>query len=97
MDSAEARAELRQALEQDEALAARFAAATNTDDLRALVSELGIEWSADIASLEEEASAVSGDLSDAELSTVSGGYTFPPTDWIYCDNPWTNVYCTLKC
>ena len=19
------------------------------------------------------------------------------TDWIYCDNPWTNAYCTAKC
>ena len=37
------------------------------------------------------------ELSDAELAGVSGGYTFPATDWIYCDNPWTNVYCTLKC
>lgn len=37
------------------------------------------------------------ELSDAELMGVSGGYTFPRTDWIYCDNPWTNVYCTLKC
>ncbi|MEI6622274.1 MAG: Nif11-like leader peptide family RiPP precursor [Actinomycetes bacterium] len=37
------------------------------------------------------------DVSDAELAGVSGGYTFPPTDWIYCANPWTNVYCTLKC
>ncbi len=37
------------------------------------------------------------ELSDAELEGASGGYTFPPTDWIYCANPWTNVYCTLKC
>ncbi|MEI6622272.1 MAG: Nif11-like leader peptide family RiPP precursor [Actinomycetes bacterium] len=37
------------------------------------------------------------DVSDAELAGVSGGYTFPPTDWIYCDNPWTNAWCTLKC
>lgn len=38
-----------------------------------------------------------GELSDAELESVSGGYTFPQTDWIYCDNPWTNYYCTMKC
>ena len=37
------------------------------------------------------------DLSDAELEGVSGGYTFPRTDWVYCDNPWTNYWCTLKC
>lgn len=37
------------------------------------------------------------EVSDAELEGASGGYTFPPTDWIYCDNPWTNAYCTLKC
>ena len=37
------------------------------------------------------------ELSDAELEGAAGGYTFPPTDWIYCDNPWTNAYCTLKC
>ena len=37
------------------------------------------------------------EISDAELEGVSGGYTFPATDWIYCDNPWTNSWCTLKC
>ncbi|MFN8125322.1 MAG: Nif11-like leader peptide family RiPP precursor [Candidatus Nanopelagicales bacterium] len=37
------------------------------------------------------------ELSDAELEGAAGGYTFPPTDWIYCDNPWTNYWCTLKC
>ncbi|MFI0432794.1 MAG: Nif11-like leader peptide family RiPP precursor [Candidatus Nanopelagicales bacterium] len=37
------------------------------------------------------------EVSDAELEGAAGGYTFPPTDWIYCANPWTNVYCTLKC
>ncbi|HNW91957.1 MAG TPA: Nif11-like leader peptide family RiPP precursor [bacterium] len=39
----------------------------------------------------------SDDLSDTELEQVAGGYTFPPTDWIYCDNPWTNAWCTLRC
>ena len=97
MESEEARAGLRKALEQDETLAARFAAATNDEELRALVAEVGIEWNADLESIAEGDTEVSGDISDAELSTVSGGYTFPRTDWIYCDNPWTNVYCTLKC
>lgn len=43
------------------------------------------------------APAAEGQLSDAELEGVAGGYTFPVTDWVYCDNPWTNVWCTLKC
>lgn len=37
------------------------------------------------------------EISDAELEGASGGYTFPQTDWIYCDNPWTNYWCTLRC
>ena len=37
------------------------------------------------------------EVSDAELEGAAGGYTFPRTDWIYCDNPWTNYWCTLRC
>jgi hypothetical protein len=97
VETEEARAALRKALEEDDALAARFAAASNDVELRDLVAEIGIEWDADFETLTEVDTAASEDISDAELATVSGGYTFPATDWIYCDNPWTNVWCTLKC
>ena len=94
MTSEEARAALRAALDNDEALAARFAAATSDAELQVIAEEAGIEWGL-AAAVEDEAAAV--DVSDAELASVSGGYTFPQTDWIYCDNPWTNAWCTLKC
>jgi predicted ribosomally synthesized peptide with nif11-like leader len=85
-----AMAALRAALEDNEELRARFAAATTEEDLVVLAREAGV--SLDTADLSEAV-----DVSDAELAQVAGGYTFPPTDWIYCDNPWTNVYCTAKC
>ena len=99
MTSEEARAALRAALENDKALAARFAAATSDAELQVIAAEAGIDWEL-AAAVEEEPAAA--DVSDAELATVSGGfgpggYAFPPTDWVYCDNPWTNVYCTYKC
>ena len=94
MTSEEARAALRAALENDEALAARFAAATSDAELQVIAAEAGIDWEL-AAAVEEE--AATADVSDAELATVSGGYTFPRTDWVYCDNPWTNYWCTLKC
>lgn len=97
MNSEETRAALRTALEQDETLAARFAAATSDEELRVVVAAAGIEWSEDLDEFVAESGEVSGEISDAELASVSGGYTFPQTDWIYCDNPWTNVWCTLKC
>ena len=84
---AEAMAALRVALEKDEALRERFAAATTDAEVAEVARRAGIE----IAAPEP------GELSDAELASVAGGYTFPRTDWIYCDNPWTNEYCTLKC
>jgi hypothetical protein len=87
----ETRSALRAALADDEVLASRFAAATTEEELRAIAEEAGVPLA-----LEEDDSGPR-DLSEEELATVSGGYTFPPTDWIYCDNPWTNVYCTLKC
>ena len=81
---------LRAAIEGDEALQARFAEATTEADVVALAAEAGIV-------LTDGDTGDATDLSDAELEQVSGGYTFPPTDWIYCENPWTNVYCTLRC
>ena len=94
MTAEEARAALRAALENDKALAARFAAATSDAELQVIAAEAGIDWELATAVEEEAATA---DVSDAELATVSGGYTFPRTDWVYCDNPWTNYWCTLKC
>ena len=44
--------------------------------------------------------AVDGDadLSDADLEAVSGGTWLPPhTARLYCDNPVTDGWCTLKC
>ena len=86
----QAMADLRAALQNDEGLRARFAEARTEADIVALAREAGVDV---------DAADPSGgvDVSDAELEQVSGGYTFPATDWIYCENPWTNVYCTLKC
>ena len=84
----ESMAALRVALESDEELRARFAAATTEAEVLALAEEVGVAL---------DQSTEPGSLSDAELATVSGGYTFPATDWVYCDNPWTNYWCTLKC
>lgn len=77
---------LRALLEQDEELKARFDAAQTQDELALLMQEAGIA-----------VPAGDQDLSDSDLEAVSGGYTFPATDWVYCDNPWTNYWCTLKC
>jgi predicted ribosomally synthesized peptide with nif11-like leader len=82
--------ELRAALDKDEALRERFTAAATEQDVLDLARESGI-------ALEAGSLGTGNELSDAELENVSGGYTFPPTDWIYCDNPWTNAYCTAKC
>jgi hypothetical protein len=90
MSPDDANAALRAALEDDEALAARFAAATSDDELHALAEELGL-------TLATEADTGSHELTESDLAAVGGGYTFPRTDWVYCDNPWTNVWCTLKC
>ena len=79
---------LREALEGDESLRARFMAAKTEEDVLALARDAGIE--VDVVPEGQE-------LSDRELESVSGGYTFPATDWVYCDNPWTNAWCTLKC
>ena len=86
---AQAMTALKAALDADPALRARFEAATSEAEIVALAQEAGIAIDRPEAQLVE--------LSEAELASVSGGYTFPQTDWIYCDNPWTNAYCTLKC
>lgn len=77
---------LRAALDSDPELKARFLEAKDDTALAALLAQAGVELPAGEA-----------DLSDSELESVSGGYTFPATDWIYCDNPWTNYWCTLRC
>ncbi len=84
----EAESALRAALENDESLRQRFAAAQTDEEVAAIAKAAGVDI---------DYPAADGELSDAELAAVSGGYTFPATDWIYCDNPWTNAYCTLKC
>jgi predicted ribosomally synthesized peptide with nif11-like leader len=81
---------LRASLAADDDLAAAFAAAQTPEDVERIAASAGL-------SIDARALANDAELSDAELASVSGGYTFPATDWIYCDNPWTNVYCTLKC
>ena len=86
----QAMAALRAALENDADLQARFAEARTDAEVVALAKEVGV-----VVAEGDLSEAV--DVSDAELEQVAGGYTFPPTDWIYCDNPWTNAYCTLKC
>lgn len=88
--NAEAMAALRTALESDESLRTQFEAATSDAEIVELAKQAGI-------ALDDSAVAPAGELTDAELAGVSGGYTFPATDWIYCDNPWTNYWCTLRC
>lgn len=75
------------------ALRLKLAAAETPEDFVRVANEHGFE-----IVIEDLPTADEGqEVSDAELAGASGGYTFPPTDWIYCDNPWTNAYCTLKC
>ena len=82
---------LRAASADNEQLRAALAAAATDEDLVRIANEHGVALTV------EDLPSENRDLSDAELEGVTGGYTFPPTDWIYCDNPWTNAYCTLKC
>lgn len=82
---------LRAASADNEQLRSALADATMDEDLVRIANEYGVTITI------EDLQPSSRDLSDAELEGVAGGYTFPPTDWIYCDNPWTNAYCTLKC
>lgn len=80
---------LSEAMAKDEKLREALGAAEDPAEFTRLAAEAGFDI--------EVTDVQSTELSDAELAGMSGGYTFPKTDWIYCDNPWTNVYCTLKC
>lgn len=84
MTPEEARAAMKSAIENDEALAARFAAATSEAELQALVAEVGVDWAALVTPLDSAASATV-DLSDTELATMSGGFLNPRTDWFSCE------------
>ena len=84
---------LRAASQEDQELNAALAAAATAEEWVAVANERG--FAVTIADLPDD--GTERELSDAELEGAAGGYTFPPTDWIYCDNPWTNAYCTLKC
>ena len=86
-------AKFKTALRNDSKLAKRLSAAKGPEEFDRLAAAAGFSVSAK----EFFGSVPNGELTDAELEGVSGGYTFPATDWIYCDNPWTNYYCTLKC
>lgn len=85
---------VRRASDSDPELAAALRAAQSVQDWVQVARDHGLAVEIDdVPPLD----VVHEELSDAELAGVSGGYTFPQTDWIYCDNPWTNEYCTLKC
>lgn len=84
---------LRAATAANDQLRSELEGAPTAEEFVRIANEHGFEVAlADMPTAEDDQ-----DLSDAELASASGGYTFPATDWIYCDNPWTNVYCTLKC
>jgi predicted ribosomally synthesized peptide with nif11-like leader len=80
---------------EDDALAAALGTATTPAEFVAVANDRGFAIVVEDLPPSEEAAA--DELSDAELAGMSGGYTFPRTDWIYCDNPWTNYWCTLRC
>lgn len=84
---------LRTATADDDQLRSELAAALAPEEFVRIANGHGFEIAVEDLPLADEGE----ELSDAELEGASGGYTFPPTDWIYCANPWTNVYCTLKC
>jgi predicted ribosomally synthesized peptide with nif11-like leader len=92
--SAEKFEAVRLASEQDSELAAALAAASSIEEWVRIAQERG--FAVDVTDL-PPTQVGEHELSDAELAGVSGGYTFPQTDWVYCDNPWTNAWCTLKC
>ncbi len=85
---------VRLASQQDDNLATALSAAVTVEDWVRVANEHG--FAVEVADL-PQGDGGERELSDAELEGAAGGYTFPVTDWIYCDNPWTNVYCTLKC
>ncbi len=84
---------LRLASQEDQELHAALEAAETTEAWVLVATQHG--FAIDMADM--PLADADRELSDAELEGAAGGYTFPPTDWIYCDNPWTNAYCTLKC
>ena len=86
-------AKFKTALRNDPELAKRLGAAKGPEEFDRLATAAGFP----VSSKEFFGNSSNQELTDAELEGVSGGYTFPATDWIYCDNPWTNAYCTLKC
>lgn len=83
---------LRNASADNEELRTNLAATQSTEDFVRVANENGFE-----ILIEDVSQDSDQQLSDAELVGVSGGYTFPRTDWVYCDNPWTNYWCTIKC
>jgi predicted ribosomally synthesized peptide with nif11-like leader len=84
---------LRAATADNDQLRAELEAAQSTEEFVRVANEHGFD-----VMVADMPTADDGDeLSDAELESASGGYTFPRTDWIYCDNPWTNYWCTLRC
>lgn len=84
---------LRAATTDNEQLRAELEAAQTVEEFARIANEHGFA----VVVEDLPTDGTGEELSDAELANAAGGYTFPATDWIYCDNPWTNVYCTLKC
>lgn len=86
---------LRTAAAENAELRSELEAAETGEDFVRVASAYGFEIA--LADLPAAGDADSEEVSDAELEGAAGGYTFPRTDWIYCDNPWTNYWCTLRC
>jgi hypothetical protein len=89
MTPQEARTALQAALDSDQELAARFAAATGEAEFQAIADEVGVDWAALSSPLHSE-TEISGELTDAELGSMSGGF-LPRTDWFTCEGvkpPW---------
>ena len=90
MTPKEARDALRQALENDQALAAQFEAATSEADFQAVAEQAGVDRAA-LSSPAEPRAEDAIDLSDTELASMSGGFLYPRTDWFSCEGvkpPW---------
>ena len=84
---------LRAATAENDQLRADLARAESDEEFVAIANGHGF-----VIEIEDLPTAGTDDeLSDAELEGVSGGYTFPRPDLVYCDNPWTNYWCSLKC
>lgn len=85
---------VRLASQQDPELAAALESAASIQEWVGTAKAHGFD--VDVADL-PTADVLDHELSDAELSAVSGGAGFPRTDWLYCDNPWTDWHCTMNC